>query len=114
MESLTTRKMRQAAQLMRDRAKAATPGQWTATERYPFLVLQPDAAEPMSSVSTNLAGAPEADAAHIAGWHPAVAIAVADWLDSVAFAIENNTPEGVEVAHAGQAVAVTLAYLNLT
>lgn len=72
--------IRQAVRLMRERAQAATPGPWTATDAYPHLVLQGDD----DMVSTNLAGKPREDAIHIASWTPAVALAVADLLDLIA------------------------------
>lgn len=99
-----TEVLARAASLMRERAKAATPGPWTATDRYPHVVMQPDGE---SMVSTNLAALPAADAAHIAGWHPAVALAVAEWLDLAADRWAANGH--VMTGHA--ALSVATAYL---
>lgn len=94
-----------AAALMRERAEAATPGQWTVTfgfvgaRRVPFVSIpgQDGARMPRQD-----------DAEHIAAWHPAVALAVADWLD-----LEAEFATGADPGLASnEALAVARAYLG--
>lgn len=94
--------LRQAAALMRDRAKGATPGPWYDATAGRVRAL-PDhavvAITPVDSIADN-------DGAHIASWHPAVALAIANWLDSSAFLQEND--QGCDP----DAIAVAAAYLG--
>ena len=74
--------LRRAAELMRERAEAATPGgpRWeTAPHAAPHLrfIFPADS-------DSSITAAPVDDAEHIASWHPAVALAVADLLDLAA------------------------------
>ena len=113
--------LRRAAALMRERAEAATPGQWLVdADAADFPVLAPDTSDftwdGVFICTTRLdekADANRADADHIASWHPAVALAVADWLDGVAWAIDSDD----ELAEPGfgeptAAFAVARAYLG--
>lgn len=67
--------LREAADLMRRRAQAASRGPWSTGSD--GLVWAPRIGDPVSG-STEIP-----DAEHIASWHPAVTLAVADWLESV-------------------------------
>jgi hypothetical protein len=64
--------MRQAALLMRERAKAVSSGLW---QPLPL----PDGS-----------GVEQSEAAYIASMHPQVAFAVADWLDFTAAMVDDN------------------------
>ena len=76
--------LRRAADHMRQRANAATPGPWLAHDG--GLVWPGDLrlGDPVSG-STELP-----DAEHIASWHPAVALAVADLMDNAADAMAHD------------------------
>jgi hypothetical protein len=89
MTALRVARIREAAELMRQRAAVATPGPWRVegesieAGRYDE-VLKPG---PVSCMAYCFGGSStlegdriEVDLAHIAGMHPAVALAVADWL----------------------------------
>ena len=74
--------LREAASLMRERAKAATPGPWEGGERIvwsnantrnPYVVTDGEGGDGGAFSVGNVD--------HIASWHPAVALAVADLLD---------------------------------
>lgn len=119
--------LRQAAQLMRANAEAATEGPWTTS-----LVWSPDshatsgiysAAHPAGSTASEVVASGRRgakgfggirnprDARHIGCWQPAVALAVADWLDLEASMAEkrgDNSPEG----HTFHALAVARAYIE--
>ena len=69
--------LRKAANLMRERARAATPGPWSADG------LEGTLSSPTGDV-LHVQMWRESDAEHIASWHPVVALAVADWLDDAA------------------------------
>lgn len=94
--------LREAAQLMRRRAEAATPGPWMDTA-------DGDAfAGPRLITGTGYGDGDRravADAEHIAGWHPAVALAVADWVDA-------SVPYSARGAIRPEALAVARAYLG--
>lgn len=83
--------LRQAADAIRERAQAATPGPWAAdrTDGYDAQEVyststdgQLNEPEVASTYSNPLTGDRKANAAHIAGMHPGVALAVADWIAS--------------------------------
>ena len=89
--------LRQASSLMRERAKAATPGRWRynpdkhfredGTCRFSEAVFTgPPGKEAIAVAITGETDDPQsmADAEHIAGMQPAVALAVADWLETEA------------------------------
>jgi hypothetical protein len=73
--------LRKAAEILRERAKAATQGEWKADGAevhalfrglgYYLAVIEDDETRPV-------------DAAYIATMHPAVGLALADWLDDEA------------------------------
>lgn len=76
---MTAEKLREAARLMRERAKAAgTNWPWYDPEDVA------EALQPMADGYNN----PGDDAEHIASWSPAVALAVADLLDTIAVGLE--------------------------
>lgn len=99
--------LRQAAQLMRAKAEAATyvPGRWAV-----------DVAGPVANTSWlgrshDVLTGTWKQASHVAAWSPAVALAVADWLDLEASMVEkrgDNSPEG----HTFHALAVARAYIE--
>ena len=113
--------LREAAALMRSRAKTATEGPWSLT----FI---PESAVPSQHAvdrhyvmgcfdgnARNPAGPAamceyEPDAEHIAGMHPAVALAVADWLDATAGELDQYGWDGLPSN--ATAVAVARAYLD--
>lgn len=88
--------LRKAAQLMRERAKAATPGPWRVSGH--------DVVNEYEQIAETWL---KVDAEHIAGMHRGVALAVADWLD---FAAQNFGYRGE--AEAAHAFAVARAYLG--
>lgn len=108
--------LRRAAQAMRERAEAATPGPWTYDGNpsgavwplpYPATLayVQPRRDElPVAYAIPNgdviPTGTQVANAEHIASWHPAVALAVADWLDDEAVVAGEDKPNpwALEVA----------------
>ncbi len=101
--------LREAAELMRQRAKAASEGPWSAYTD--GLVWANRLGDPVSA-STE----PE-DAEHIASWHPAVALAVADWLDAAANREQEyrNGPyqcEPIEGDEVHAALTIARAYLG--
>lgn len=84
--------LRRAANLMRERAGAATPGPWLVDQPGDgaplFIGNRTDGsvystADRMGDLTSAAAAQRRDDAEHIASWHPAVALAVADWLDSM-------------------------------
>lgn len=134
--------LRQAAQLIRANAEAATDGPWTTS-----LVWSPDShatsgiystAHPAGSTASEVVASGRRntkgfggirnprDARHMAAWQPAVALAVADWLDAEASIHEMVTAAGITVrAHTSgkftvnalestlpQALAVARAYIE--
>lgn len=72
--------LREAAALMRERAKAATPGPWSEVREGESLGCLAVVAGSDDELDVAPAVIPT-NAAHIASWHPGVALAVADWLD---------------------------------
>lgn len=91
--------IRLAAALMRNRAKAATPGPWKAA--------RDEETEGVYAGDVCLADVHEwsmgrGNVHHIASWHPIVALAIADWLDEV-----NPIDDDF-----GAAIAVASAYLR--
>lgn len=72
--------LNRAVEVLRNHAKAATPGPWEPRDSYPHLVMQGGD----SMASTTLTDNPAADSRYIALMHPPVAMAVAGWLFSVA------------------------------
>lgn len=95
--------LREAANLMRERASVATPGPWsqhTAEEAADTVIFAgrewitnidncPRVGEHMATPGGSICSdqaIPNGE--HIASWHPAVALAVADWLAWVAAATE--------------------------
>ena len=73
----------EAARLMRERAAAATPSPWKATDNNCIEAPCGFRGRVAASVGAYESGWPSvADAQHIASWHPTVALAVADWLDT--------------------------------
>lgn len=106
--------LRRAAALMRERATAATPGPWQATEDV-------DTGERLvwDARKTELAQVAEWSSGlgnphHIASWHPAVALAVADWLERQQEHMEaiGYTGEGGVGSMLSAAHAVARAYLG--
>ena len=76
--------LREAAQLMRQRAQAATPGPWRRSSDGE-LVWPERMGDPVSG------SADPADSEHIASWHPGVTVIVADLMEAVA----DGAPERV-------------------
>jgi hypothetical protein len=86
--------LREAAALMRTRAKAANTIAWYVPET----LVRGKSLDPVDE---------EVDAAFIASMSPAVALAVADWLDACALVTE-VAPD----RHKGLALAVARAYMG--
>jgi len=93
--------LREAARLMKERAKVATPGPWRYDPGKHFrapgtcsfeesVFVGPIGKEALSVARTGETDDPEsmADAAYIASMHPGVAVAVAGWLDDEAAGYE--------------------------
>lgn len=98
--------LRDAAELMRQRANAASDGPWSAYTD--GLVWAGRLGDPVSG-STE----PE-DAEHIASWHPVVALAVADSLDHAARTLGYLDARGHKPAPNGwvnSCLAIARAYL---
>lgn len=102
---MTADLLREAAALMRERAKSATQGPWrfeTAPNGFSPMVIGGGMAVADTFDKPHLS-----DAKHIAGMHPAVALAVADWLDDEAEWIDaGSTLDG------NPALTVARAYLR--
>ena len=123
-----TETIRQAVQLMRTNAQAATAGPWTTA-----LVWSPDAtvtsgiysdAHPTGTAKSVVVGSRRRgtggvrdprDARHMASWQPVVALAVADWLEDEAERID-STPYMVDAdwieRNYRAALAVARAYIE--
>lgn len=79
--------LRRAAVLMRERAKAATPGPWHLDGPWWIDTGEYDMVTGHDRKAVMVPGEPTANpsnAEHIASWDPTVALAVADWLDLMA------------------------------
>lgn len=82
--------IREAARLMRERAKAACPGPWFTNDqsaRYGGIVAASCDGHPEDrGYGGHLIGESMSpvNKEYIASWHPAVALTVADWLDAQA------------------------------
>ncbi|MCL2611967.1 MAG: hypothetical protein FWD95_01905 [Nocardioidaceae bacterium] len=119
--------LRQAAALIRSRAKAATPGPWRFTDSEAVndvwaggMVVVSDDADPIANVQDewyeNDPGepAPVNDAEHIASWNPVVALAVADLLDAVALVADHYPPLQIRPdSAASRALVLARAYLGV-
>lgn len=106
---MTAALLREAAQRLREKAEAATPGRWRFTDSEAandvwaggMVVVSPDG-DPIANVQDDWyendpdEPAPVNDAEFIALMDPTVALAVADWLDATAD--ENDAPEGSGLA----------------
>lgn len=94
-------RLRAAAALVRERAEAATPGPWTATELPPNAHHRPahwvttEYADGDATVSATVADCPwrQADASWIALMGPAVGEALAAALDQWAFLVEHDVDQ---------------------
>lgn len=121
---MSAARLREAANLMRERAQAATPGRWGV---FGMTVLASTdgtsnvdtAVEVAQALTVDDAGRPRTwDADHIRSWHPAVALAVADWLDAEVEGIEfalsiGMTEQQIADSNMGSsALAVADAYLG--
>jgi hypothetical protein len=110
--------IRSAAAMMRERARAATPGRWQAGVNPRGVFIEQTSghhlvAEVGWCPSHRLQQIPEAE--HIASWHPLVALAVADWLDNAALesdALEAAGCSPLMDAGVYRATAVARAYLG--
>lgn len=101
--------LRLAAALMRERAEAAMPGEWSVVGSVIESTLSPGYAEDVAQADGPTRLGRVNNAIHIASWRPAVALAVADWLDFLApFAVHGD--ENAFVIKHGFAVA--RAYLG--
>jgi hypothetical protein len=111
--------LREAARLMRERARAATPGRWHAKcsdgayqDWYVVSSLG------LGQVTTGLhddggdivlVERDRADAEHIASWSPPVALAVADWLDDYAGWLEEQKYTMADLASHGSDPGIAVA-----
>ncbi|MFF0822508.1 hypothetical protein ACFYUR_19265 [Micromonospora haikouensis] len=116
--------LREAARMIRERAAAATPGPWQATDNLCIDAPAGYRGRVVASVGAHEGGWPStADAQHIASWNPIVALAVADWLDAEANLHDSAAQAGDEVPEGWslrilsstlqQAVTVARAYLGM-
>ena len=109
--------LRRAADQMRERAKAVTPGPWTVENTGSHMHdswAVADVERYQSYTNSVACGEDKPLADHIASWHPAVAVAVAEWLDATADnadAIGYDGPGQAGSPHA-VALAVARAYLG--
>ena len=111
--------LRRAAEAMRKRAEAATPGPWhpvaglRQTETF-AAVIGPDGvaddAKTWLMATGRGAASQEADADHAASWHPLVAAEVASWLEIEAAAEERSLPDESGTIHV--ALRIARAYLG--
>lgn len=119
--------IREAAQLIRQRARAATVGPWVtdASEIYSEVQGGPWVGETLHNDDPLVTAA---NAAHIASWHPGVALFVADLLEGAAHreedyinALGHDHSQGEDVCgcdepdrgdEAGLALAFARAYLG--
>ena len=111
--------LRKAATLMRERAKAVTPGAtWTGGHCW---ITDHDPSDPsgQTAMQREIGGvSSDGDAEHIASWHPAVALAVAGWLEATArefdalghLHLDEHPVDGRRTA----GLAVARAYLETT
>jgi hypothetical protein len=110
--------LRAAARMIRERAEAATPGRWYATEEDVLT----DGGDALHWAGACVANSSGADGRHIASWSPPVALAVADLLELEAKIAESITRlrdlippepgEGPGLAPLNEAIdAVARAYL---
>lgn len=100
--------LRRAASLMRERAKAATPGPWRIENR----IVLTDASEARVLLGEFLnADLPEcrANAAHAASMHPAVTLEIAAFLHFAAAYGDQPSPQSPTVQFAA---AIARAYLG--
>ena len=103
--------LREAAALMKNRARGADRGPWKWAEQThgEWYGIQSEFAA-LGNVFD--AG----NAFHIASWHPAVALAVADWLSGMAARAESKLAHGGDEtavwAHEHHALKVALTYLG--
>jgi hypothetical protein len=105
--------LRRAAALMRERAEAATPGEWAAYRSGSVAARVPGQRIAETVANTFPTGnGPKHNAAHIASWHPAVALAVADWLDEVGENLSDGIGASVTDDERRSALAVARAYLG--
>lgn len=121
---MSTEILREAAALMRERAKAAEPGPWESVQGSSggWWVERPSTAT-IADIDNDYSGNPGADAEHIASWHPAVALAVADWLTTAGADLWAHGPlccedgcmkcdDDLWAPHVRRALAVARAYLG--
>lgn len=116
---MTAPELREAAALMRERAKAAdSQGAWEVGMRYsrgadwirPVYDNDGTVCEIHEGDADDAPGSCEDLAAHIASWHPVVALAVADWLEQMARGMAGTSYGDLPFEDA--ALAVARAYLG--
>lgn len=83
--------IRRAAQLIRERAANATPGEWYADGDLGVYAYGSEDIPDCPKVFTDHAATRE-DIEHIAGFGPLVAVAIAEWLDAEADRLEQHIP----------------------
>lgn len=83
---MTAARLREAAKVLRERAKAATPGPWWNGVSLGNVVFSSTGLDDDIAVTEGFGK--RADAAYIALVHPLVGLALADWLDDEACRIE--------------------------
>ena len=91
---MTSQKLRDAAKVLREKAEAATPGPWEATDNFGHdagrAYVIPSDPEIPTYVSAGGSPDEDRDADYIAAVHPLVGLALADWLDIGATNAEKN------------------------
>ena len=111
-----------SAEVLRERAEAATPGPWLVGDGgawshlyNPSVTTNGSAADVSADEWVAECGPVEVrgkqDAQHIASWHPAVALAVAELLEADARLMEQTAFAGADW-EAAKSLAVARAYLG--
>ncbi len=103
---MNTDRLREAASLMRERAKITTPGSWFAVDGAVYT----GTAAPHQVIVPCVTYYDDTD--HIASWSPQVALAVAEWLEHSATVIDGLNQVGSSVVVPPGCYAVADAYLG--
>ena len=97
---MSSDRLREAARVLRERAEAATPGPWEATDNFGHdagrAYVIPSDPEIPTYVSAGGSPDEDCDAAYIATVHPGVGLALADWLDIYADLQDEHVGVGID------------------
>lgn len=109
--------MRRAANLMRERAKAATEGPWKQDDDFPgdvIAIRMGDEDEDNSEIVVRDRMLNSDDAVYIASWHTDVALAVAEWLEHAASLTDSRVFPQSDPVMEGYPLTVARTYLGET